>query len=147
MEESDPEYLAEIARLKENARKEKLRQKALRDFKTQQRAERVRDGVEAVKTFRKENHIPTKSWLPAVIICLWAVWQGLSVPEPTLQRIWLTFAFTTALYSAWSVSKVRAGIKTKYEDRYARERESQLSELEARGQADRKKASEPKGDS
>ena len=78
MEESDPEYLAEIARLKENARKEKLRQKALRDFKAQQRAERVRDGVEAVKTFRKENHIPTKSWLPAVIICLWAVWQGLS---------------------------------------------------------------------
>lgn len=141
MEESDPEYQAEMAKLKENARKEKLRQKALKDFKAQQREERVREGVEAVKTYRKGNHIPAKRWLPWMIISLVMIFAGVTAEDPSKGSVYLRTGFVGLFVTV--LMQCRASLKEKI----AREHESQLSELEARGQADRKKASEPKGGS
>ena len=140
MEESDPEYQAEMARLNENARKEKLRQKALKDFKAQQREEKIREGVEAVKTYRKENHIPTKNWLPWMILGLVSIFAGVTSEDPSIERIALTSGFGGLLISVLNLS--RASLKEKI----AREHELHLNELQSRGKADRKKASQPKED-
>ena len=141
MNESDPEYQAEMAKLKENARKEKLRQKALKDFKAQQREERVREGVKAVKTYRKKNHIPTKRWLPWMIVGIMSIFAGLTTEDSLVRRVALTSGFGALLLLVLDISS--ASLREKV----TREHESHLNELQSRGQADRKKASEPKGDS
>ena len=150
MEESDPEYQAEMAKLKENARKEKLRQKALKDFKAQQREERVREGVEAVKTYRRVNHIPAWKWIPFALgtgCTLGAVWaaynEGMDV---RVEKIAIASGVSAFILFGWAEITDRAAKKQKTLSNPEVKRQV-FDELEARGRADRNNAPQRKGDS